>query len=1408
MSMSETEKRELEGLLHGLCEESLDEAGLERLSVLLAAHDEAQRAYIEFLDLHAALAWEFAGWGRAAELEAADAWLDRTQNATMLPMITPPGAPTCGSGFLASLASGRAGQYTRAFRRRSIAVSAAVVLAVAASVVLLVYGLPWKSKVQGPARPALVAEGKSSPQSPPKEVSDKDEHRGVARVGRLSGVRWAEEELKLTADQRLAAGQDIKLEAGRAEINFDIGAQMVVEGPAHVRILGPLQARAYLGTIAAHVDKNAHGFSIVTPQGKVVDLGTQFGLRVDRSGQEEIAVFEGQVDIDYPHAARPAVGHSGYPFAGHGTAGPSAPETKRRLTAGEAVCVNREGELTRLPAISNETFPRSVHASPARPPVIELVADNVRLPESAQFYEIVHGGLDDGAQCYVDRTCKWRSMTAAGLPDGLRGADYVKTFNNDKLRQDYELNIQLACPADLYVFTDDRVMAPDWVRASFQPTGWKIGMEEAQMEPRDLSALSMGEGKNVSYVFSVWRLSVPSAQTVKLGRLPTYPTGETQGLGLNWTSANMYGIAVVSREQGVASREYAGSPLPAPRPSASPTAILQSRSLDSIISELGEVPRPEHPRPDQYRGDWHNLNGVWEFAFDRQDQGRRERWQDKADLPAPLGTSGGRKIVVPFAPESVLSGIHDEGFHPLCWYARNFDVPASLDPRAGAPRRVLLHFGAVDYRAEVWLNGRRLGDHEGGYDPFDFDVTDIVKPSVNRLVVRVQNDPTEPKYRGKQSPDLHPSGSVYSRVSGIWQTVWLEAVGSSFARDWTIRADADTGAVAVDVHVDGPVEHLRVEAHAALGGQPAGDGAGNVGPDKFCALALRVARPAAWTPDTPNLYDLDLRLVDDKGREIDGVRSYFGFRKLDVRDGQYLLGGKPFFLISALDQGYNPAGLYTPPSDDFQREDVLWAKRYGLNNIRKHQIVPEPRFFYWCDRLGLTVWAEMADWGCGIGDCEGFLRQWRPRVKRDINHPSIITWVPLNEQRHDSKLTGNMVKIYEETRRIDPTRPVLDNSGWGHARTDITDLHTNETDFRDWWEKWRRSITEHGNFWLEPGLPAFHDGFHHRGQPVVISEVGLWRIDGFGPLGPWTEYGSTKVPTVDAYLDLYCDVIVGLMSEPGCAGFSYVQLYDVEGEVNGYLTYDRRPKVPPEVIRAIHAYGLGRHWAARQRSEGQMSDVGDRNSDLWPLTSDHRLPGDHRSAAVPAVQTLVPSSRDEAQTWRFTTETPKKDWTATDFDDSAWQSGPGGFGTFETPGAVVRTVWDTPDIWIRRSFEISEADHASMVPAGGKLFLELHHDEDAEIYINGTRIKTVEGFVTRYLNLPLDDSALKALRRGRNTIAVHCRNTSGGQYIDVGVNYVRIAKTTREIAERTPIAPNSPQADRASTVPAPRAPPR
>jgi len=598
------------------------------------------------------------------------------------------------------------------------------------------------------------------------------------------------------------------------------------------------------------------------------------------------------------------------------------------------------------------------------------------------------------------------------------------------------------------------------------------------------------------------------------------------------------------------------------------SALLpRRRTIDEILAELGPVPRPEHPRPDRFRPDWLNLNGVWEFAFDPQDAGRREGWHDGRTLP--------ERIVVPFCPESLLSGVYDEGFHPYCWYARQFDVPESL-----RGERVLLHFGAVDYRTDVWLNGQFLGSHVGGYDPFHFDITALAQPAGNRLVLRVHDDPGEAKPRGKQSPELQPEGCIYMRVTGIWQTVWLERVGNAFLADWVLDADPATGSLAIRARIDGARPALRGVVMVSRDGVPLARGHAPV-QDDAVTCTLQVPHVQAWSPEQPVLYDVELALETNDGRPVDRVQTYVGFRRIETRDGQYHLNGAPLFFASALDQGYYPTGLYTPPTDADLRGDVEWAKRYGLNGVRKHQIVAEPRFYYWCDRLGLLVWGEMADWGADLQQTDEFLRQWLACAGRDVNHPSIITWVPTNERTApaDSQMNQLKVRIYEATRAFDPTRPVIDTSGYCHTRTDVTDLHVNPPDgaaCRRWWDDWRRSIAASGNFPAYPDRPAYCEGFRHEGQPVVISETGNWRITELMPMGLWMPYGYGPIPTVAEYLALYRDFFVALIAEPDCAGFSYVQLYDVEGEVNGYLTYDRKPKVPPEVIREIHTEGLRR----------------------------------------------------------------------------------------------------------------------------------------------------------------------------------------------------------------------------------------
>ena len=595
------------------------------------------------------------------------------------------------------------------------------------------------------------------------------------------------------------------------------------------------------------------------------------------------------------------------------------------------------------------------------------------------------------------------------------------------------------------------------------------------------------------------------------------------------------------------------------------SVLPRRRTIASILAELGPVPHPEHPRPDRLREPWQNLNGMWEFAFDPQDAGLRQGWKDGRTLPG--------KIIVPFCPESLLSGVYDEGFHIVCWYARTFDVAEAL--RGG---RILLHFGAVDYRADVWLNGRQLGRHEGGYDPFEFDITNAIKPSGNRLTVRVHDDPQEAKPRGKQSPALHPEGCTYMRVTGIWQTVWIERVGKTFVRDWVTQADPKTGRVEIHARCDGPAVGLRLQVGIMRDGKELVRASAPCSAEEI-QLAATLPGAEPWSPENPLLYGLEFRLRTAEGQEVDQVESYVGFRRIEIRDGSYWLNGKPMFFASALDQGYYPTGLYTPPSDADLRRDVEWAKLYGLNGVRKHQIVAEPRFYYWCDRLGLLVWAEMPDWGTNFTETEKFLRQWTACVRRDINHPSIITWVPTNEwtSPDDSRASEIKTRIYKATKAVDPSRLVIDTSGYCHATTDVVDLHVNPPDgaaCRKWWDDWRRSIAESGNFAAYPNRPAYAEGFRHEGQPVVISETGNWRISELPPMGLWTPYGYGPIPTTREYLDRYRDFFVALITERQCAGFCYVQLYDVEGEVNGYLTYDRKPKVPPEAIRAIHAEGL------------------------------------------------------------------------------------------------------------------------------------------------------------------------------------------------------------------------------------------
>jgi len=573
------------------------------------------------------------------------------------------------------------------------------------------------------------------------------------------------------------------------------------------------------------------------------------------------------------------------------------------------------------------------------------------------------------------------------------------------------------------------------------------------------------------------------------------------------------------------------------------------------------IPRPEHPRPDFMRSRWINLNGQWEFAFDDDCVGEKEGWYS-----AEKAFDG--RIIVPFPYQSRLSGIHDESFHDVIWYRRKFDIPD--DWSSG---RVLLHIGAVDYKSRVWVNGRLTGKHVGGYSPFDVDITGVVKPGGNSLVVEaIDKHGDQP--RGKQSSELKPEGCIYTRVSGIWQTVWLEHAGETYIRLFRLTQDIDRKQLKISISLAGRIRRARLDARVILNGAELVKRSFTLNRSQSI-LKMPVGYLRKWTPETPDLYRMEFDLFEDS-RLLDHVTSYFGVRTISVKGRRILLNGKPYYLKLALDQGYYPDGLYAAPSDSAMKRDVEAVKKLGLNGVRKHQMPPDPRYLYWADKIGILVWEEMGDWGMSLAsrNLEPFLAEWKAIIDRDFNHPSVIVWVPFNERDpgETPDALSFITSVYKATKKLDPTRLVIDNSGYNHTASDIIDIH----DYTGWQggyvftEGWRQGrLKRLGPY--SPHRPLMFKGFKYSGQPVVISEYGGWGIKSFGPLidRKFHAYGPALEDEYE-FISKYRDVTLAIMAEAGVSGFCYTQLYDVEGEVNGFMTYDRRWKVSPEEIRRIN----------------------------------------------------------------------------------------------------------------------------------------------------------------------------------------------------------------------------------------------
>lgn len=578
---------------------------------------------------------------------------------------------------------------------------------------------------------------------------------------------------------------------------------------------------------------------------------------------------------------------------------------------------------------------------------------------------------------------------------------------------------------------------------------------------------------------------------------------------------------------------------------------------------VDSIPRPEHPRPDLARQDWLSLNGPWEFTFDDADEGLSQGWD--------RGTSAfAQTIQVPFAYQAPLSGIGDPETHEIVWYRRTLRLPASF-----AGRRSWIRFGAVDWECDLWVNGRHVVHHEGGYTPFQADLTPYLTSSDAVLVLRVVDRDDAAQPRGKQSWRGERFGCWYTGNTGVWQSVWIEAVGAVGLTGLQIDSDLDRRQATFLLDLDGVVPDLELSAEVTFDGRPFRTLRVAVA-DRRPKLTLDLEGPDQldlgylWHPNNPKLFDVVLTL-SARGRVLDRVETYFGVRKIHVHQGQIYLNFNPIDQNLVLDQGYWPDGLLTPPSDEAIRQDIALAQRFGFNGARKHQKFEDPRYYYWADRMGFLVWGEMPSaYRFHPQALAQTTAQWQEFLARDRNHPSIVAWVPLNESwgvyniLTDPAMQNYSRALYALTKAVDPTRLVSSNDGWEQVDSDLCAVHDYEASGARFAQKTQDKAAYLGTRSDHRALYA--SGSSHRGEPVLLTEWGGIAFSG-GRQGEWGYNGT--VDTEEQFLDRFRAMVQAFRGAGFFVGHCYTQLTDVQQEINGLATPDRRPKVDPARVKAI-----------------------------------------------------------------------------------------------------------------------------------------------------------------------------------------------------------------------------------------------
>ena len=729
------------------------------------------------------------------------------------------------------------------------------------------------------------------------------------------------------------------------------------------------------------------------------------------------------------------------------------------------------------------------------------------------------------------------------------------------------------------------------------------------------------------------------------------------------------------------------------KPAAAPLMTTWAEKVDPTS------PLPEYPRPQLVRDQWSNLNGLWDYAIVGRDDAKPSKFEGQ--------------ILVPFCIESALSGVGkrvspDESL----WYRRTFEMPTNT-PAGG---RTLLNFGGVDWQATVYVNGQLVAEHSGGHTPFSADITQALKSTgTNELIVKVW-DPTDAGSQPRGKQERKPNGIWYTPVTGIWQTVWMETVPAAAIASLKLTPDLDAG----ELHVQTAIRSADVfDVEVA-----AMDGTTNVASvtgKSDAPITLPIKNAKTWSPDSPFLYDLVVTVKKD-GKTLDTVKSYFAMRKVSVgKDAagypRIELNNAPLFLFGPLDQGWWPDGLYTAPTDEALKWDIEFTKKLGLNMCRKHIKVEPARWYYWCDKLGLAVWQDQSS---GSGETRNqsippdkkddasfspiekvqFIREMTEMMDTLHNHPSVIVWVPFNEGwgQHDTNTVLKWAKAY------DPTRLVDGPSGWtDRGFGDMHDMH---------------NYPGPNMFPTSADRVSVLGEFGGLGLPV---EGHLWQTE--------KNWGYRNMKAKDELGDRYAEMMHRLepLARRGLAAAVYTQTTDVEGEVNGFATYDRK-EIKFDLARTAE---LNRAVIAAAKAPERVSEI-------------------------------APTSRTQPQTYAYSFEKPADGWEAAAFDDSAWKRGPGGFGTAQTPNAVVKTEWATDDIWLRRTIKLE-------TKPTGEVLLNIHHDDDVEVFINGVLAHKMTDALGSYSYFAIEAAAAAKLKAGDNVIAIHCHQRGGGQYVDVGL---------------------------------------